>query len=81
VIAVFSQGANVTTEQWAEFLSKIASIIIGSAPGVGTVIFFLLRVYRKLDVFLVEHEILMSEYARNHGIKIEDLPTRSRHRI
>jgi len=78
---MFFPGGNVTVDQWAEFLSKVASIIVGSAPGVAAVLVFLMRLQRKLDVYLVEHEMLMSEYAKNKGIEIEDLPTRSRHRI
>lgn len=32
----------------------------------------------KIHVFLIEHEILMDDYARRNGIKLRDLPTRVR---
>jgi hypothetical protein len=37
-----------------------------------------LRVERRLNRFLVEHEMLVDDYCRRHGSKVRDLPTRSR---
>ena len=36
------------------------------------------KLTRKLDVFTVEHEMLLSDYCRQHHIKVSELPTRSR---
>lgn len=32
----------------------------------------------KIHVFLIEHEILMVDYAKRNGIKLSDFPTRLR---
>jgi len=68
----------MTPDQWANFLRTVASIIAGSVPGVFVVLLFVLRLTRRMDLFLVEHEILMREYAKSRGEDIEDLPTRSK---
>lgn len=57
---------------------KVGEYIIGSIPSVGAVIVYLFRIDRKLGVFLVEHEILMGDYAKRNNIKLHELPTRSR---
>lgn len=68
----------VTADLWAEFISKVASIVLGSVPGVAAVLFFLARLQRRLDVYLVEHEMLMGDYARRNNMELHELPTRSR---
>lgn len=37
----------------------------------------LTRIDRQLAKFLIEHEILIGEYCKLHGIKAHDLPTRA----
>ena len=32
---------------------------------------------KKFDLFLVEHEMLMSDYAKQRNMSVSDLPTRS----
>lgn len=70
--------AQMSPQEWAHFLSTASGVIIGSIPPVGVIITFILRLTRKIDTFLVEHEMLMSKYVRDKGITLEQLPTRSR---
>lgn len=56
---------------------SIANIIVGSVPAVIAVGLLLLRLDRRLAIFLIEHESLMGWYARSHNMRLEDLPTRS----
>jgi len=59
-------------------LAKIGEIILGSIPGVLAVLVFLNKFDRRLRVFMIEHEMLMAQYAKELGIDLGNLPTRSK---
>lgn len=69
--------AQITPQEWSHFLSTATGVILGSIPGVGIIITFILRLTRKMDIFLVEHEMMFADYAFRAGKKVEDMPTRS----
>lgn len=58
--------------------SKVGEIIVGSIPGIIAILVFMSRIDRKLAVFMIEHEMLMTKYAKESGIKLSELPTRSK---
>lgn len=58
--------------------SKVGEYIVGSLPAVGAVAALLLRIDRRLNLFMIEHEMLMQKYAKDTGIKLHELPTRTR---
>lgn len=57
--------------------AKVGEIIVGSIPGIIAILIFMSRIDRKLAIFMIEHEMLMNEYAESKGIKVKDLPTRT----
>lgn len=57
---------------------RVGEIVIGSIPAAFGVMVFLLRMDRRLQTFLIEHEMLIGDYAKRNGVKVEHLPTRSR---
>lgn len=67
----------IDPQEWAHFLSTATGVILGSIPGAGAVIVFIWKAMRKMDIFMVEHEMLIIDYADRKGIKVTDLPTRS----
>jgi hypothetical protein len=42
------------------------------------VLVFLNRMDRRITVWMIEHEMLISDYAERKGLRIDDLPTRTR---
>ena len=50
-------------------------VTISTLMGLGAI---LLRVDRTLRRFAVEHEMLIADYCKREGIRVRDLPTRSR---
>ena len=70
--------AQISAQEWAHLLSTASGVIIGSVPPVAVIITFILRLTRKIDTFLIEHEMLMGDYVKGKGIALKDLPTRSR---
>lgn len=67
----------VNTQEWYHFASTASGVLIGSIPGASIIIVFIWRVMRKLDIFMVEHEMLIIDYAKSRNMKVSDLPTRS----
>lgn len=59
-------------------LGKVAEIILGSIPGVLAILVMLNRFDRRMRVFMIEHEMLMHDYAKSNGVELKNLPTRSR---
>ena len=50
-------------------------VTISTLMGLGAI---LLRVDRTLRRFAVEHEMLIADYCKREGIRVRDLPTRSK---
>ena len=57
---------------------KIAEYVIGSVPAAIAVALFLRRIDRHFSILMIEHEILMGKYAKDAGIDLNDLPTRTK---
>lgn len=57
------------------------TINIGSLLIVGTLAGGIWRFERLLSWLLVEHEMLIQDYAKRMGMKVSDLPTRVRRRL
>lgn len=64
-------------EEWAHFASTATGVLLGSVPGASAVIVFVWKMMRKMDIFMVEHEMLIIDLAERKGLKVADLPTRS----
>jgi hypothetical protein len=45
--------------------------------GFGSLILMIRRMEKRFDFILIEHETLMLWYAKQLGVKLEDLPTRT----
>jgi len=57
---------------------KVGEYVVGSIPAVIAVGAFLLRIDRRMGIFMIEHEMLMSKYAKDVGVPLHELPTRSK---
>lgn len=58
------------------------TVTLGNIVTAGAVLGAIIRfemVARTIHKFLVEHEMLIGDYAKRNGIKVSDLPTRQRH--
>lgn len=53
------------------------TVSLGNVVAIGTVIAAFLAIDRRLNKRLVEHEMLVSWYCREHGMIPAELPTRS----
>jgi hypothetical protein len=58
-------------------IGQLITLIGIASPLIGVVI-WLARIERKLNLFMIEHEMLVGDFAARQGVKISDLPTRSR---
>lgn len=56
----------------------VLEVAIGSLPGIGVVAGFMLRLDRRLNTFMIEHEMLMGKFAKDIGVDLSRLPTRSK---
>lgn len=61
-------------------LNYIGAVLLGNVPLLIAFAAYALRIDRLLTKFLIEHEMLMGWYCKEHGIEPDDLPTRSRRR-
>ena len=59
---------------------RIAEIAIGSLPIGLTILLWLFHIDRQLTLFIVEHHMLLTDYCKRMGLKMEELPTRVRRR-
>ena len=61
------------------FTISIAQLIVAVAT-IATPLFgillYLVRLDRRLSMWLVEHEMIVSDYAERKGIPVSELPTR-----
>ena len=57
--------------------SLFIAIISGNLALLFAIPISLMRFWWKLKTLLIEHEILMHEYAFRHDIKLDELPTRT----
>lgn len=62
---------------WTITLGDMAVMIAAGSPLIG-ILLWMARIERKLNYFLVEHEMLVGDYAERKGVKPSDLPTRSK---
>ena len=62
-----------------EFTITIGQVltICSVVGGFGSILAYFRRMERRLDFFLVEHEMLMSDLAIRMGKRLTDFPTRS----
>jgi hypothetical protein len=56
----------------------VAEVAAGSAPGILAVIAFFFRLDRKLHTWMIEHEMLVTWFCKEHKMEKHELPTRSR---
>lgn len=59
-------------------MDKFFTISLGDIAVVISILTFLWKVEKWLNTLKVEHEILIQDYLKRHGLKSYDLPTRSR---
>jgi len=55
-----------------------AEVAVGSAPGIILVLSYFFRLDRRLQRWMVEHEVLMDWFCKEHGVEKRNLPTRSK---
>lgn len=60
---------------WTITLGDLGVICAAATPLIGVVV-WLARIERKLNYFLVEHEMLIADFAERRGVEPKDLPTR-----
>lgn len=57
-------------------LDRVLEIFVGSIPAVCGVLVFLMRIDRRMTIWLIEHEILIADWQKRNPDQI--LPTRTR---
>lgn len=64
---------------WHITLGDLGVMCAAAAP-LMVVVFWLARIERKLNLFLVEHEYLMADLAQRQGVDLDKFPTRHKAR-
>jgi hypothetical protein len=53
------------------------ALIVTIVSGFGSVLVYFRRLEKKFDFILIEHEMLILDYAKRLGVEVHSLPTRT----
>lgn len=57
------------------------AVLVAVVAAIWRIEMLLRTLFRKLDWFMMEHEMLVLDYCRRNNIDVGDLPTRFKHRF